>query len=176
MSGGGFFLSKIFMKKQQEIDPYHIPATAVSCLPTRKFLAKVCDGSLNTLDSVVQNLLVQVESKIDCRECGKCCMSAYPVVEESDKAALCDAMNVTSAQLNEHYLDFDDDGHQVFKQQPCPLLIDTQCSIYENRMQGCRDYPHLQQSNFASRLQMHQYNYARCPQVYHLVELLKEQV
>tara|TARA_Y100000589_G_C26946601_1_gene544664 strand:+ start:279 stop:773 length:495 start_codon:yes stop_codon:yes gene_type:complete len=155
------------------VSPYRIPSKAKTCSSTRSFIENLCENHADQLDFVASELLDEIELKIDCRQCGQCCKEAYPVIEEADKAALSEALSVSSQQLSDDYLLKDEDGNQVFKTQVCPLLAGTECSAYQSRMKGCREYPHLRQSNFAERSALHQYNYSKCPQVYHLVESLK---
>ena len=155
------------------VTPYRIPSKAKTCSSTRNFIENLCETHADQLDAAAHELLDEIEQKIDCRQCGQCCKEAYPVVEEADKTALCEALSVSSKKLSDEYLIKDEDGNQVFKTQVCPLLTGTECSAYKSRMKGCREYPHLRQSNFAERSALHQYNYSKCPQVYHLVESLK---
>ena len=155
------------------VSPYRIPSKARTCSSTRSFIENLCKNHADQLDLVASELLGEIELKVDCRQCGQCCKEAYPVVEEADKTALSEALSVSSQQLSDDYLLKDEDGNQVFKTQVCPLLAGTECRAYQSRMKGCREYPHLRQSNFAERSALHQYNYSKCPQVYHLVESLK---
>jgi len=154
-------------------DLFIIPPEARTCASTRSFIDSLRQKSSDNLDSLVNELLNEIELKVDCRQCGRCCKEAYPVVEEADKAALCETLSVSPKKLFDDYLMRDEDGNQVFKTQVCPLLRGTECSAYESRMKGCREFPHLRQSNFAERSALHQYNYSKCPQVYHLIESLK---
>ena len=165
-----FFDLKILI---MTVNLYRIPAEAKTCSSTRSFIEKLCKTRADQLDSAANELLDEIELKIDCRKCGQCCKEAYPVVEETDKTALCKALSVSYHKLSDDYLLEDEDGNQVFQAEVCPLLSGSECSAYQSRMKGCRDYPHLRQPDFAQRLVLHQYNYSKCPQVYHLVESLK---
>jgi Fe-S-cluster containining protein len=46
---------------------------------------------------------------------------------------------------------------------PCPMLDGKLCSIYENRPEVCRSYPHLEQPDFTLRLLGVIENVAICP-------------
>ena len=154
-------------------DLFSIPIEARKCASTHGFIESLSQYSKDKIDPLVRELLNEIEINVDCRQCGRCCKEAYPVVEESDKNALCKAMSISKKKLDEDYLEIDEDGNQIFRTQPCPLLQGSLCSAYEYRMEGCKGYPHLRKSNFTKRSKLHQYNYSRCPQVYHLIEALK---
>ena len=132
-------------------DLFSIPIEARKCASTHVFIESLSQYSKDKIDPLVRELLNEIEINIDCRQCGRCCKEAYPVVEESDKNALCKAMSISIKKLDEDYLEIDEDGNQIFRTQPCPLLQGSLCSAYEYRMEGCKEYPHLRKSNFTKR-------------------------
>jgi Fe-S-cluster containining protein len=56
---------------------------------------------------------------------------------------------------------------------PCPMLNGKLCSIYENRPDVCRSFPHLEQPAFTSRLMGVIDNVAICPIAFNAFEDLK---
>ena len=104
------------------VSPYRIPSKAKTCSSTRNYIENLCETHADQLDAAAHELLDEIEQKIDCRQCGQCCKEAYPVVEEADKTALCEALSVSFKKLSDDYLIKDEDGNQVFKNQVCPLL------------------------------------------------------
>jgi hypothetical protein len=75
----------------------------------------------------------------------------------------------------ETYLRTDEDGDRVFKALPCPFLgKDHYCSIYEDRPNACREYPHTQQRNMMQKLKITYNNTMICPAVALVVEGLKK--
>src|SRR5260221_4330041 len=56
---------------------------------------------------------------------------------------------------------------------PCPMLNGNLCSIYQNRPDICRSYPHLEQPEFTSRLMGVIGNLAICPIAFNAFEELK---
>jgi Fe-S-cluster containining protein len=56
---------------------------------------------------------------------------------------------------------------------PCPILNGKLCSIYENRPEVCRSFPHLEQPRFTSRLIGVIDNVAVCPIAFNAFEELK---
>ncbi len=56
---------------------------------------------------------------------------------------------------------------------PCRMLNGKLCSIYENRPDVCKAYPHLEQPEFTSRLIGVIENVAICPIAFNAFEELK---
>jgi Fe-S-cluster containining protein len=56
---------------------------------------------------------------------------------------------------------------------PCPKLDGTLCSIYENRLELCKSFPHLEQPGFTTRLMGVIDNVAICPIAFNAFEELK---
>ena len=57
---------------------------------------------------------------------------------------------------------------------PCPFLgSDKYCSIYEDRPNACREYPHLHQRNSLQKLGITYQNSLICPAVALALEKLK---
>ena len=59
---------------------------------------------------------------------------------------------------------------------PCPMLDGKLCSIYEDRPEVCRSYPHLEQPHFTSRLMSVIDNVAICPIAFNAFEKLKTEL
>jgi uncharacterized protein len=56
---------------------------------------------------------------------------------------------------------------------PCPMLDGKLCSIYDNRPEVCRSFPHLEKPLFTSRLMGVIDNVAICPIAFNAYEELK---
>ena len=76
---------------------------------------------------------------VPCGDCTACCTSSYLIHIRPDEAAalaripdgyLFDAPGLPSGHV---VMGYDEHGH-------CPMLVDAQCSIYDDRPQTCRDY------------------------------------
>lgn len=84
-------------------------------------------------------LLKNHEATVPCNDCNVCCRSSYFIhikPEETEaigyihKKLLFPAPGLPKGNL---LLGYDQDGR-------CPMLVENQCSIYENRPQTCRSY------------------------------------
>jgi Fe-S-cluster containining protein len=59
---------------------------------------------------------------------------------------------------------------------PCFFLSGSKCSIYENRFNECREFPHLHKPNLAGRMFGTLMHYGRCAIIFNVVEQLKEEL
>ncbi len=125
------------------------------------------------IDALVQELLREFSSKIDCRACSNCCKEMPPTLDERDIETLGDVLRLTKEEFKKKYLIKDDKGY-CFKTKPCPFLQDDGCSYYEHRPKDCRSYPHLHKKDFVFRLMGAIDNCSVCPIVFNVYESLKE--
>lgn len=141
----------------------------------RSFL-KRCDLSEEEIDSIVHKLYQKVSSEINCRKCANCCKEIQPVLDEEDIESFSRGLGITVIQFKDQYLVKDDESEKFkFNKKPCPFLKDNLCSYYNYRPKACRSYPHLHKSEFVSRLINVVRNYAICPIIFNVYELLKEE-
>jgi Fe-S-cluster containining protein len=64
----------------------------------------------------------------------------------------------------------------VFRNQPCPFLQDNLCTVYDDRPNDCRSYPHLQKRDFVFRMNQAFSNCSICPIVFNVYEQLKREL
>lgn len=127
------------------------------------------------LDALVHDLYRDIANRIDCRECGNCCRTILPNLSSSDITSLAAGLSLSKAKFTRRYLTTREDQKIfTFNAAPCPLLEGNQCTVYENRPQSCRSYPHLQKEGFVHRLIQVIENCAICPIVFNLYEELKK--
>ena len=69
-------------------------------------------------------------------------------------------------------MDFDNDRY--LKATPCKYLKDKKCSIYGDRPEDCRSFPHTHKTGFTQRTFGLIDNYSICPIVFNLFEQLKK--
>ncbi|MFK5088425.1 YkgJ family cysteine cluster protein, partial [Klebsiella pneumoniae] len=62
----------------------------------------------------------------------------------------------------------------VINKVPCHFLSDNQCTVYEHRFAGCREFPALHLPKFFKRLFTVFMHYERCPIIFNVVEALKQ--
>ena len=98
------------------------------------FFAKLKKKKNLKLDIIVQRLHEEVFEDIDCLKCANCCSSISPIVIDKDIERLSKHFRTKPAKLIEEYFYFDEDEDYVFKQTPCPFLMeDNYCMVYESR-------------------------------------------
>jgi Fe-S-cluster containining protein len=66
-----------------------------------------------------------------------------------------------------------DDGCVSFKSQPCPMLRENKCTVYQFRPRDCREYPHLDKPDFLAGSIGTIENYGTCPIIFNLYNRLK---
>jgi len=142
----------------------------------RCFLKK-CDLDEEELDAIVHDLYRAVSEQIDCLECANCCRVVQPLLKQRDITRLAGALGMPYGDFVRQYLTEDEeDGGYVFKSVPCPFLSGNSCSVYPNRPDDCRSYPHLHKREFVFRLNQAVSNCSVCPISYNVFELLKQEI
>ena len=127
------------------------------------------------IDKIVHRLNDEVSSQIDCTMCGNCCTKIPPGITEKDMERLAARLNITPDEVKQEYTE-SFDNELSFKSLPCCFLKDKKCTIYEDRPDDCRSYPHLHKKHFVNRLIGVIHNYSICPIVYNIVERLKSEI
>lgn len=109
------------------------------------------------IDKIVHRLNEDITPKIDCLDCGNCCMNLRPIVSEVSRFA--EAENIEAVK----YL----------KSFPCKYIKDKKCTIYSDRFEECREFPYMHRDKFITRLHGVLQNYEICPIVFNIYEHLK---
>jgi len=127
------------------------------------------------IDAVAIRLSREVSAAIDCRECGNCCRSIQPGLEVEDIAAVAEAVGLSNKSFDEQFLMNDPEGAEVkvFNCLPCPMLEGNLCKVYAFRPRDCREYPHLDKSDFLGNAIAVIENYRICPIVVNVYEKMK---
>ena len=131
---------------------------------------------IDELDAIVQRLYADVSSQIDCQACGNCCRVMHPILKQNDIIRLSSCLSISQDEFEEQYLAKDEDGDLTFRETPCPFLSDNSCSVYQNRPNDCRSYPHLHKKEIVFRLMGVVCNYSVCPIVFNVYEQLKDEL
>lgn len=127
------------------------------------------------IDVVVKRFHGEAFEKIDCLECGNCCKTLGPMVNQKDVEDAAKVLRMKPSAFMEKYLKTDEDNDLVFKEMPCPLLMnDNHCSIYGNHPKACREYPHTDKSKFLNRRFITMKNAEVCPAVALIVQSLMD--
>jgi hypothetical protein len=132
------------------------------------------------LDQLVFKITKDIWSRIDCTQCGRCCMTLQPMLTDEDHKRLADKLQITIDELRKQYVEYDnsdpDEPDWKMKSTPCPFLKDNKCSVYEARPGNCRDYPYLYGPDFSFRTMGMIGRTFTCPIVFEVFEELKEQL
>ncbi len=116
-------------------------------------------------------------TKINCLECANCCRGLGPRITPSDISRLSAFLKIKETDLMKKYITTDEDGDYVFRESPCPFLLqDNYCSVYVSRPKACREYPHTNQKNIKSILAICLENTKTCPAVYYIFHELSRKL
>lgn len=141
----------------------------------KKFFDQLKKWAPADLDATCNQLHDEAFEQINCLDCANCCSTTGPLLLEKDIDRAAKALKMRPGVFTETYLRTDEDGDRVFNTLPCPFLgSDHYCSIYADRPNACREYPHTQQRNILQKLKITYHNTLICPAVALVTEGLKE--
>lgn len=142
----------------------------------RSFL-KGQDSSVT--DQKVHEIYEEVLEHIDCTKCANCCIELETCFRIEEIESLTKYLNIDKKEFIRHSTkpdQFGDKDKYYLNSKPCQFLTDKKCTVYELRPDECNSYPYLHKGNFNSRLLGVIENYAICPIVYNVYELLKQEM
>lgn len=141
----------------------------------KKFLDKLKKVRPADLDVLTNNFHDEAFRFIDCLKCANCCITTGPLLKNKDITLLAKHFKQKESVFAATFVRIDEDGDYVFKSMPCPFLKnDNYCSVYNSRPNACRDYPHTQQRDIASKIPITYLNSIICPAVAIVIEKLKK--
>src|SRR5690242_3007498 len=92
--------------------------------------------ALDDIDGVVKTLSQKYFALIDCMQCANCCQSLHAEFKKSELHAIAKTLGQSIEAFQKQFMS---DGKV---NPPCPMLHGKLCSIYENRPDVCRSFPH----------------------------------
>ena len=119
------------------------------------------------IDALVKGLSQKYFAIIDCTLCANCCRSLQMEFKKSELHAIAKTLGQSIETFQKQSMS------EGKVNPPCPMLNGKLCSIYENRPDVCRSFPHLEQPEFTSRLIGVIENVAICPIAFNAFEELK---
>jgi len=126
------------------------------------------------IDKIVHRLNKIITEQIDCTQCGNCCKLLSTCISDSELLILAELDNLSATEFENKFVKKEENGDAKYlKDIPCRYLSDKKCSIYENRPEDCRSYPHTHKDRFVARTLGVLMNYEVCPIVYNVYENLK---
>ena len=114
------------------------------------------------IDEIVHRLYKEVESEIDCRDCGNCCQNLRPIASHKELRPFVAEEDIESVMYAESI--------------QCMHHKNKVCTDYFNRPEECRLFPYLDQDNFIGKTYSAIINYRICPHVFNVYEGLKTEL
>jgi len=121
----------------------------------------------DNIDGMVKALSQKYFALIDCTECANCCRSLQTEFKKSELHTIAETLGQSLEAFEKKFMS------EGMVNPPCPMLDGKLCSIYENRPEVCRSFPHLEQPQFTCRLIGVIENVAICPIAFNAFEDLK---
>ncbi len=119
------------------------------------------------LDDVVKALSQKYFRLIDCKECANCCRVLELEFTEPELHTIAESLEQSIDEFKKRFM---------VEGIPCPALKGNLCSIYENRPDVCKSFPHLEKPRFTTRLMGVIDNLSICPIAFNAFEELKVKV
>ncbi|MEA3504194.1 MAG: YkgJ family cysteine cluster protein [Bacteroidota bacterium] len=142
----------------------------------KKLVSRLKKLKSREIDSIVQKHHYEVFEYVDCLKCANCCKNISPIITDRDIVRIAKHLKMRAIDFIQKYLNMDEEGDYVYKQAPCPFLLDDNyCSIYEFRPKACAEYPHTDRVRVYQALDLSLKNSAVCPAVYEIFEKIKSQ-
>lgn len=124
----------------------------------------------NGIDDLVKALSQKYFALVDCTQCANCCRSLQLEFKGAELHTIANTLGHSLEQFEKKYMS------EGMLNPPCPMLKGNLCSIYENRPEVCRSFPHLEKPRFTSRLFAVIDNLSTCPIAFNAFEELKSRV
>ena len=142
---------------------------------TKALFKRLIKNPPRDLDEIVRYLHERVFEKTNCLQCANCCRGLGPRITDRDIERLSKHLKIRPSAFTFNYLRIDEDGDYIFREMPCPFLMDDNtCTIYEERPKACREYPHTDRKKFHQLFELTLKNSFICPAVYQILEELKD--
>jgi len=157
-----------------DLKAFHKKANQL-CTENEKFYKRLKQKAPKNLDEHFHTLHDEVFEEINCLNCANCCKTTSPIFYERDIERAAKALRMKPGDFFEKYLKMDEDGDAVLQHSPCAFLgADNYCSIYENRPNACREYPHTNRKKMHQLTNLTYKNTLVCPAVLEITERLKK--
>lgn len=140
------------------------------------FLTKLDDIVPEDMPKLVASTDATVWKDVDCMSCANCCKTMTPTFRKADIVRISAHLGMKPKEFADKWLEKEEDGDWVNKQQPCQFLVDNKCSIYEVRPKDCAEFPHHNKKPFDLYNDTFIQNLHRCPATFTLVDRLMKKV
>jgi uncharacterized protein len=135
----------------------------------------------NFVERRLKHIAQEVEEAIDCTACANCCRVATTRLKERDVERLAKFSRLSIPRFLATYTVEDPEEGVILKRsegQGCVFLAGNECSIYEERPDACRNFPHLVRGEGSLLKRMWEFGdrATYCPIVYNAMEAFKDEV
>ncbi len=141
-----------------------------------KFRSYLKSLDAEKVDRLFHQEFETISPSIDCTQCGNCCKELQPAIEDYEIPRIAKTTGLSPEEFKQKFLKPFEKKASYLNTEPCHFLKEKLCSIYEERPNSCRQYPHLHHESMAYRLYGVIDNYGICPIVYHVIESLKQKL
>ena len=129
------------------------------------------------IDRIVHRLDREIRKQIDCTQCGNCCAELSPRLSDGEIDRLAQIDSISKVEFIQKFVESDPvEGDYFLKGKPCKYLCEKKCSVYSNRPEDCKSYPHTHKKDFNTRILGIIENYGICPIVFNVFERLKLEI
>lgn len=139
------------------------------------FLSKLAKRPPANLSKLRKEAEKHAWEKVNCVECGNCCMTMTPTWKKSEVKRLADRLGMTYAEFYDKWLYTEEEtGDIMNRSTPCQFF-DTKkglCKVYELRPHDCATFPHLYRKDFEDQVETYTANLHRCPATLEATEYL----
>ena len=143
----------------------------------RQFFNKLKLKKPKQLDDLFHTAHEEVFAETNCLKCANCCKTTSPIFYQKDIERGSKAVKLKPGAFIEKYLRLDEDNDYVLQTAPCPFLdSENYCSIYTDRPNACREYPHTNRKKMIQILDLTFENTLVCPAVLKITERVKKQL
>lgn len=140
----------------------------------RNYIKRLKKLTPKGISEKVKEFDAEVFTSYDCTTCANCCKTISPILKNRDITRLAAFFKMKPGGFTEKYLKTDSDGDFVMQQTPCPFLDPNNlCSVYEQRPEACRKYPHTSSLDVRKSWDLLVKNSAVCPGVNEIITKLK---
>ncbi len=118
--------------------------------------------NFDEIDDIVHRLNSEISSRINCVDCGNCCLNVRPTASYAELSKFVEPKNI--------------EAYKYLPSIKCRYLDNKKCTIYTDRYDECRLYPGLHKDEVVSRTYGVLQSYGICPIILNVFEYLKTEL
>jgi uncharacterized protein len=131
-------------------------------------------------DRILRRIAEGIEEQIDCTVCANCCKVATVKLAARDIERLARYFGMSEREFIADYTVEDAEEGRILRRSEeagCVFLEGTACTVYDDRPDTCRRFPHMVRGDgsIASRMWQFIDRACYCPIVYNALEAFKDE-